>query len=224
MNSNLAVGLRSTAVAIALLAAGAQPSAHAAPPPPPPSLTPPAGNAQFLVIHGQGTQNYICEPSAAGGAPSFVFIGPQSIFSKRVSFSKTLELVQNFQSTVPGKTATPLAGCFPNFAGNEQICPTFQSAIDQSVVWGTKLASLTAGTDPSCPNANSVACLLVQAIAVGPSPSYSGLLSKTSFVQRLDTAGGNPPTTACTPGQLAFVPYSATYHFFSPQGAKASAH
>jgi hypothetical protein len=41
------------------------------------------------------------------------------------------------------------------------------------------------------------------------------LLSKTTFIQRVNTAGGVAPTTACTEaGAIAFVPYTTDYIFY----------
>ncbi|MBM3768961.1 MAG: DUF3455 domain-containing protein [Acidobacteria bacterium] len=43
----------------------------------------------------------------------------------------------------------------------------------------------------------------------------SSLLSKTTFIQRVNTAGGVAPTTACTDaGAIAFVPYTTDYIFY----------
>ncbi|HUB10053.1 MAG TPA: DUF3455 domain-containing protein [Myxococcales bacterium] len=44
--------------------------------------------------------------------------------------------------------------------------------------------------------------------------SRSGALAPMVFVQRVDTAGGAPPSTACTPGQSVSVPYRAVYLFY----------
>src|SRR5262249_38301506 len=45
----------------------------------------------------------------------------------------------------------------------------------------------------------------------------TGILSRTSFVQRLNTVGGLAPTGACAPqdAQVA-VPYTADYLFYIP--------
>jgi hypothetical protein len=42
----------------------------------------------------------------------------------------------------------------------------WQSSFDSSEVWGNKLASIPAGSDPSCPNSGAIPCLLLQAIAL----------------------------------------------------------
>jgi len=44
------------------------------------------------------------------------------------------------------------------------------------------------------------------------------VLTKTTFIQRLNTTGGLAPSTGCTSpadiGHLAFVPYTADYFFY----------
>ena len=52
----------------------------------------------------------------------------------------------------------------------------------------------------------------------GISPTGSGLLSKVEFIRRSDTQGGAAPATGCDvqhAGELARVPYTATYSFYS---------
>jgi hypothetical protein len=74
------------------------------------------------------------------------------------------------------------------------------------------------GSDPSCPNAGSIPCLLLQVIGSEQGPAGGKLLTKTTFIQRLNTSGGSAPATGCSvPGDVgkqALVPYSADYIFF----------
>jgi hypothetical protein len=45
-------------------------------------------------------------------------------------------------------------------------------------------------------------------------------MQNVSYIQRLDTAGGLAPTTGCTAdhvGEIAEVPYTATYYFYVPK-------
>ena len=47
----------------------------------------------------------------------------------------------------------------------------------------------------------------------------NGAFSRTTYVQRLDTAGGNAPSTGCDQGATGTtqkVPYSADYYFYGP--------
>jgi hypothetical protein len=64
------------------------------------------------------------------------------------------------------------------------------------------------------PDAGSVPWLLLK----GVSPVGSGLLSKVEFIRRSDTQGGGAPATGCDVQhavELARVPYTATYSFYS---------
>jgi hypothetical protein len=66
----------------------------------------------------------------------------------------------------------------------------------------------------SCPNAGSIQCLLLQSVGNKKGPTGGNLLAKTTFIQRLNTAGGAVPTSACTVGQTELVPYTADYFFY----------
>lgn len=79
---------------------------------------------------------------------------------------------------------------------------------DGSSIHGQLVAKLAS------PAAGSVAWLLLK----GVSPSGSGLLSKVEFIRRSDTQGGAAPATGCDAqhaGDLARIPYTATYSFYS---------
>jgi hypothetical protein len=74
---------------------------------------------------------------------------------------------------------------------------------------------IDAGTDPaSCPNSGSIQCLLLQSVGNERGPTGGNLLFKTTFIQRLNTAGGAVPTTACSVGQTQLQGYTADYYFF----------
>jgi Protein of unknown function (DUF3455) len=49
---------------------------------------------------------------------------------------------------------------------------------------------------------------------VGNKVRGPGLLADVTFIQRLDTTGGLPPTGACVEGTTASVPYTTTYTFW----------
>ena len=86
--------------------------------------------------------------------------------------------------------------------------------------WGTpSAASIPAGSDlASCPNTGSIACLLLESIGSEAGPTGGTFLSKTTFIQRLNTNGGSAPTAGCSiasdVGNQALVPYTADYVFF----------
>jgi len=99
--------------------------------------------------------------------------------------------------------------------------------LDSSKVWAQVPirdgipASIPAGSDPtSCPNTGSIACLLLQAVGSQEGPTGGTFLSKTTFIQRLNTKGGLAPedTDGCKDlsdvGSQKLVPYTADYYFF----------
>jgi hypothetical protein len=87
-------------------------------------------------------------------------------------------------------------------------------------VWGQVLHSNTipAGSDPSCPNAGSIPCLLLESIGSQEGPAGGKTMTKVTFVQRLNTNGGSAPADGClVPGDVGkqtLVPYTADYYFF----------
>jgi hypothetical protein len=88
-------------------------------------------------------------------------------------------------------------------------------------VWAAVLNGnvIRAGSDPtSCPNTGSIACLLLETVGAKEGPTSGTLLSKTSFIQRLNTNGGSAPNDGCFTsadvGKQALVPYTADYFFY----------
>lgn len=60
------------------------------------------------------------------------------------------------------------------------------------------------------PDPNAIAWLLLDAVAEGP-----GIFHRVAFIQRVNTVGGNAPSTAGTvPGEQAEVPYTTEYLFY----------
>ena len=93
-----------------------------------------------------------------------------------------------------------------NQIGRHGAGPYWQ-ANDGSRVVGTLKARAEA------PVAGSVPWLLLSTKGTGAAGSFS----KVSSIQRVDTSGGMPPTSPCTPelaGRQARVHYVATYRFF----------
>jgi hypothetical protein len=118
---------------------------------------------------------------------------------------------QNYTCVVPagattgGYTAasTPEAqligtgGRLHHFAG-----PSWQSLRDNSLVTGTKV------------DQNTVAGAVPELLLSVATHSGTGVLSKADYINRLHTSGGVAPTTTCTAGQVAKVPYKAVYVFW----------
>src|SRR5215469_15637399 len=167
-----------------LAAAGAN-----TPPPTPAAITPPAGNVAFLVGNAVGTQGYVCLPTATGASWTVNPSRPQAtLFFTFGNFVQ--QILTHFLSpdTDPNQFApSPLP-----FGS-----PTWQSSFDSSAVWGNKLTSIPAGSDPSCPNSGAIPCLLLQAIGSQAGPGGGKFITVTTYIQRLNTSGGSAPATGC---------------------------
>lgn len=180
----------------------------------PAAITPPVGNSAFLAGHGVGTQGYVCMPSGPAAACWTVNPArPEATLFINL-FGEAFQIITHFFSPVqnPNKFApNPLA------VGNA----TWQSSFDSSKVWAQmdKEHTIAAGSDTvSCPHSGSIACLLLQVIGSQQGPAGGKALTKTTFIQRLNTSGGSAPDTGCAVlgdvGKQALVPYSADYFFF----------
>ena len=173
-------------------------------------ITPESGNSAFLATHGVGTQGYVCLPTATGASWTVANARPEATLFVNVA-SQPVQVITHFLSpdTSPnGFAPNPLP------FGNA----TWQSSFDSSKVWAQVEHSIAAGTDPSCPNTGSIACLLLQVIGAEAGPAGGKSLTQTTFIQRLNTSGGSAPSTGCSVaadvGKQALVPYSADYYFF----------
>jgi len=80
------------------------------------------------------------------------------------------------------------------------------------------LSRILSESDPNFANTGALPCLLLESIGSQPGPSGGTILSRTRFIQRLNTRGGVAPSDGCsTPddvGQQRLVPYSADYYFY----------
>jgi hypothetical protein len=211
--------VRSLFVVILLLGYVLAAAAHAgakriAPPTTPSAITPPAGNSAFLLGRAEGTQGYVCLPTNTGASTaSWTVNAPRPEATLFVnSHHRYVEVVTHFFSpnTNPNESASK-----PLPFGS----PTWQSSRDNSKVWGKPLASIPAGSDnTSCPNTDSIACLLLQSVGSEAGRSGGRFLTQTTFIQRLNTKGGSAPDTGCSAlsdvGKQELVPYSADYYFF----------
>jgi len=186
-------------------------------------ITPPAGNSAFLLGHALvGTQGYVCLPKGSGASWTVKPARPEATLFTTV-FGRDFQIITHFLSpdTNPNEAApNPLP-----FGS-----ATWQSSFDSSKVWAQvplsnsttppSPASIPAGSDPSCPNTGSIACLLLQSIGSLQGPTGGKFLTQTAFVQRLNTNGGSAPDDADGCGSVAnvgnqrLVPYTADYYFF----------
>jgi Protein of unknown function (DUF3455) len=176
----------------------------------PDKITPPVGSTAFLLGHGVGTQGYVCLPTATGGVSWTVNARPEATLFTNI-FGEAVQIITHFLSPVVNPNDV---GPNPPRFGDV----TWQSSFDSSRVWAQKQNFITAGTDASCPNGGSIDCLLLQVIGSDEGPTGGKFLTKTTFIQRLNTKGGSAPTNSClVPGEVGkqiLVPYSADYFFF----------
>ncbi len=154
----------------------------------PPALAVPARATVKIHDHGVGAQVYTC--TASGGQDAGVDGGA---------------------TTYAWVLKAPDAKLFD--ACNEQVGthgagPSWTSTVDGSVVKGAKVMQANA------PAAAGVPWLLLRAT----STSGSGVFGDISYVQRVNTSGGNAPATGCDAGTVGAetrVDYSADYYFYS---------
>ena len=180
-------------------------------PSPTTTIPPPAGNSAFLLGHGVGTQGYVCLPTGVGAA-SWTVNGarPEATLFTHI-FGEAVQIITHFLSPVVNPNDI---GPKPSRFGDV----TWQSSFDSSRVWAQKQKFVTAGTEASCPNSGAIDCLLLQVIGSDEGPAGGRLLTRTTFIQRLNTNGGSAPATGCLVtgdvGRQVLVPYSADYFFF----------
>ena len=171
-------------------------AAHAqtvTPPPVPASLQVPAGNEAFLLGRGVGTQNYECQPSASLGRVAWTLFTPQATLFTDLDE----QLTTHFFS--------------PNPAEGGIVRVTWEDSRDTSTVWARAIASVVV-------TPGAIPWLLLQKAGTQVGPTGGDTLSKTTFIQRLNTFGGSVPATGCDllkdVGRKAFVPYTADYFFY----------
>jgi uncharacterized protein DUF3455 len=189
-----------TALAVGFTVSLPQPAyAQIIPPQVPAEIQVPPGNDPFLKGHGVGTQNYICVPSGSGFA--FTLFTPQATLFNE--FAK--QVTTHFFSPNPHEHGT--------------IRATWEHSRDTSTVWGVLINS---STNSNFVAPNSIPWLLLKVdpkTGVQDGPTGGDTLTATTFIQRLNTHGGNAPSNGCAAsgdvGKKAFVPYTADYFFYT---------
>ena len=169
-------------------------------------ITPPAGNSAFLLGRGIGTQGYVCLPTPTGNSWTVNNARPEATLFTKI-FGEPVQIITHFLS--PNTNPNEFAPNPPRFGD-----VTWQSSFDSSKVWAQKQHGIAAGSDLSCPNSGAIDCLLLQVIGAEQGPAGGKSLTKTTFIQRLNTKDGSAPTGSCVVGQQVLVPYSADYFFF----------
>jgi hypothetical protein len=188
-----------TALVIGTVAVTSLPLAHRAqevtPPAVPNDLHVPEGNVAFLIGHATGTQNYSCTVSGTGVA--WTLFTPQATLFD----DQDTQLTTHFFS--------------PNPSENDTIRATWQHSDDTSIVWGKVIAP---STDAAFVAPGAIPWLLIQQAGVEDGPTGDAL-SRTTYIQRVNTSGGTAPATGCEKprdiGKKVFVPYTADYVFWT---------
>ena len=160
----------------------------------------PAGTTAFAKGYAIGTQNYVCLPGASGLA--WKFQGPQAtVFLKIRWFNGEVlqQIMTHFLSANPIETNTPARA-------------TWQSSIDTSAVWAKKIGE---SVDPAYVAPGAIPWFLLQTAGTQYGPTGGSILTRTTYIQRINTTGGTISVPACTEaGAIQFVPYTAEYVFY----------
>jgi hypothetical protein len=168
------------------------------------------GNEVFLIGHGVGTQNYVCATSTTS-LTGFAF----SLFTPQATLLDDAgdQLITHFFSPNTDPNVQP-----PEFG---TIRVTWEDSRDTSRVWAFLVKQ---SLDAKFVQTDAVAWLLLQKSGVDVGPTGGDRLTKTTFIQRINTAGGLAPKTGCSTfgdvGRRAFVPYSADYIFYKTTPVK----
>jgi Protein of unknown function (DUF3455) len=167
------------------------------PPTVPDSLRVGPGNVAFLLGRGVGTQNYVCQPADSLGRVAWTLFTPEAtLFSDEAD-----QLTTHFFSPNPVEAA---------------VVPTWQDSRDTSIVWAKGIASVP---DPT--GQGAIPWVKLQAAGTQAGPTGGTTLSRTTFVQRVNTVGGSAPSVGCDNppdiGRKAFIPYTADYFFYKKQ-------
>lgn len=203
-----------TTLATALTANVAIASSQVTPPPVPTAVQVEPGNTAYFVGHATGTQNYICLPSAASasGVAYVLFTPEATLFG-----DNGRQAITHFFSPNPIEKNTN-----PALVAAGPIRATWQHAQDSSTVWAkvdqNPDGSSASSSDPAFVAPGAVAWLRLKVVGAEDGPTGGDTLTKTTFIQRLNIAGGLAPSTGCgSPtdvGHQAFMPYTADYFFY----------
>jgi hypothetical protein len=179
------------------------------PPPVPANVAVDASaNVAFLVGHAFGTQNYVCLPAGSGVA--FALFTPEATLLDEDGDQIITHFFGPDQDPADPNTN-------PAVTATGAIRAAWQHSNDGSTVWG-KVNAGDSSTDPAFVAPNSIAWLKVTKAGVERGTTGGDKLTKTTFIQRLNTHGGVAPSTGCLStadiGHLAFVPYTSDYFFY----------
>jgi hypothetical protein len=172
----------------------------------PEKLQVPEGAEAFLVGHAVGTQNYVCVPSGTGFA--WTLFTPEATLFR----DSGRQIITHFFSPNPDEPNTN-----PRVVADGRIRAAWQY-LDTSTVWAGVLLPEHSSTDSDFVQKGAIAWLKLTVVGAEEGPTGGGFLTKTTFIQRLNTVGGLAPSTGCSVsgdvGKQAFIPYRADYFFF----------
>jgi hypothetical protein len=161
-------------------------------------------NTLFMAAHAFGTQNYICLPAASGFAWT-VFTPEATLFNPEAK-----QRITHFFSPNPFEPS-------PNPFQAGIVRASWQDSSDSSIVWA-RLVPGGLSTDARFVRKGAIPWLKLEAAGALPGPAGGGTLTRTTFVQRLNTVDGSAPQRGCEAaadvGRTAFVPYEADYFFY----------
>jgi len=131
-----------------------------------------------LLGRGVGTQNYECQPGSSLGRVDWVLFTPQA----------TLFGDQDEQLTTHFFSPNPLEKGIVRAA--------WQDSRDTSIVWGSVIES---SVDPNFVKAGAIPWLKIDVENTGfqAGPTGGDTLTRTTFIQRVNTDGGAAPSTGC---------------------------
>jgi len=164
----------------------------------PATIQVPAGNEPYFIGHAIGTQNYSCLPSAASATGfAWTLFTPQALVLNR----SDRQIATHFFSPNPAESGTVRAA--------------WQHSDDSSIVWGK---GFPPSFDPAYVAPGAIAWLLIEAKGTQEGPHDGDYFTQTTFIHRVNTAGGMAPATGCSTaqeiGKSIFVPYTADYVFY----------
>jgi Protein of unknown function (DUF3455) len=203
------------ALAVAFAVSLSQPAyaGQVTPPQVPPNIKVPAGDKAFFVGHAFGTQNYVCKPSSSAPGVAYALFTPEAtLFPDDGGQVITHFFSPNPDPHDPNTSATVVA--------NGAIRATWQHR-DTSTVWAKVHSNPDGSNGSAIVDRKSIAWLLLEVVGAEDGPTGGDTLTKTTFIQRVNTAGGLAPSTGCASpadlGNQAFVNYTADYFFYSNQ-------
>jgi Protein of unknown function (DUF3455) len=177
------------------LSHAAKPEERIVPPIVPEAIDVGDGYRPFLIAHAIGTQNYICQ--LVGSSLKWVLVGPQATLFN----DEGQQILTHYLSPNPLENGAPRA--------------TWQHSKDTSAAWAVKVKE---SADPAFVAPDAIPWFLLDATGTQEGFTGGNRLTRTEFIQRVNTVGGKEPATGCSiPDNInarQFVSYEADYVFY----------